>query len=331
MKWGTVGLLQFLILLIASLSSVSSSVAYLETDESSQQSLEATGKKEVFADKGFSVKFLFAIEGFSEEQKFAAPMGVFYDKYHDEIYVADTGNDRVDIFDADGQSRFQIRRVQGLKTPLDVVVSRENQIYVSQMEINYLQLFDFRGRHVRNLYAPNVAPFKPGRMCLDVEGKLYVVDRERAKILVYDADGNYQFQFGGKGEGEGKFRLISGVDVDSAGRIYVADSKQIPIQVFDSNGQFLLSFGSHGHRGGDFSFLGGICIDEKDRIWIADTFRHQVKVFRTDGSFLFQFGTFGTEIGQFFFPIDLALDEHGRVYILEKGANRLQVFEIHGW
>ena len=258
-------------------------------------------------------------------------MGVFYDKYHNEIYIADTGNDQIDVFDADGQPHFQIRNAQGLKAPLDVVVNRENQIYISQMEKSNLQLFDFRGGHLGNLYASNDAPFKPGRMCLDADERLYVVDRERAKILVYDAEGKFQFQFGGKGEEKGKFRLISGIDVDSAGQIYVADSKQSPIQVFDRNGQFLLSFGSYGPDAQDFAFPGGICIDEKDRIWIADTFKHQVKVFRTDGSFLFQFGTFGTEMGQFFFPIDLTLDERGRIYVLEKGANRLQVFEIQAW
>jgi DNA-binding beta-propeller fold protein YncE len=329
MKLGIIGLVHLLIL-ITLLFSGSSPVAssYMETDDSSRKAVEVPAEESLFAANGVSVKFLFVIEGFSVEQKFATPMGVFYDNYHNEIYIADTGNDQVAVFDAGGQPRFQIRSVHGLKAPLDLVVNSENQIYVSQMEKSYLQLFDFRGRHLENLSALNAAPFKPGRICLDAEDKLYVVDRERAQILVYDEEGNFQFQFGGKGEGEGKLRLISGIDVDSTGRIYVADSKQRPIQAFDRNGKFLFSFGSHGPREEEFSFPGGISIDEKNRIWIVDTFRHQVKVFRTDGGFLFQFGIFGTKAGQFFFPIDLALDEQGKIYVLEKGANRLQVFEI---
>lgn len=277
------------------------------------------------------VRFLFLIDGFSEEEKFTTPMGVFYDTHQDEIYVADTGNNHVDVFEADGTPRFQMGSVAGLKAPLDIMVDSEGRIYISQMERNHLQLFDFRGELLMDLYGPNGAPFRPGRICSDAAGKLYVVDRERARVLVYDADGDFQLQLGDKGEGEGRFQMISGIDVDTAGRMYGADSKQIPIQIFDHTGQFVSSFGHRGLHEGEFSFPGGMCIDEKDRIWIVDTFKHQVKVFRTDGTFLFEFGSFGTDTGQFFFPVDLALDGHGRIYVLEKGANRLQVFEILGW
>ena len=276
-------------------------------------------------------KYLFTVDRFSEEQKFSAPMGIFYDKHHDEIYVADTGNNQVDILDAEGRPQFHIREDQGIKAPFDVVVDAVSQIYVSQMGKDELQLFSFRGEHLANLLAPGSTRFSPGRLCFDSEGNLYVVDRERAEILVYNAAGDFQFRFGGRGEGSGKFRLISGVAVDSIGQIYVADSKQIPIQVFDKTGLFLLSFGKRGVRKGEFTFPGGICIDEKDRLWVVDMFRHQVKVFKADGTLLFQFGAFGTEPGQLFFPVDLALDGKGRAYVLEKGINRLQVFEILGW
>ena len=316
------GLIQPLILL-ASLFFGVSNMVHSETGKDSQQLVEESDKK--------PVKFLFAIDGFSEEQKFAAPRGVFYDKYRDEIYVADTGNNRVAVLDADGGQRFQISAAHRLGTPLDVVVDQEGQIFISQLGRKRLQLFDFRGGLLAELYGADNASFMPGRMCLDAEGKLYVVDREKAEILVYGANGDLQLQFGGKGKGEGRFRLISGIAVDSVGRIYVADSQQIPIQAFDRDGQFLRSFGSYGFKAEDFSFSGDICIDEKDRVWIVDVFRHDIKVFGVDGSFLFHFGTFGTGLGQFFFPTDVALDGRGRVYVLEKGANRLQVFEIQGW
>jgi tripartite motif-containing protein 71 len=288
----------------------------------------ALSSESAVAAKELSVKSLFVIDGFSESQKFAAPLGVYYHQRHDEIYVADTGNHQVAVFDAQGQPRFHIRAVHGLKAPIDVAVTTEEQIYVSQMEKSHLQIFDFRARHLANLYGPEDAPFKPGRMCLDAQGRLYVVDRAEARILVYDAEGSFQFQFGAKGKGQGKFRLISGIAVDSAGRIYVADSKQQPVQVFDRDGNFLRAFGRRGSRLEEFSFPGGIHIDQNDRIWIADTFRHQIKVFSTDGSFLFHFGRFGTQVGQLFFPIDITLDQYGKIYVLEKGANRLQVFKI---
>ncbi len=283
------GFLPFFILLTLPLYA-NSSATHSATYSGSHPPAEAPIEKKIPVTEGVSVKLLFVIDGSSEDQKFAAPVGVFCDKYNDEIYVADTGNNRVDVFAADGQPRFHMDSVQGLKTPLDVVVDPEGQIYVSQMGVNYLRILDFRGSFLANIYAPNAASFMPGRMCLDAEGRLYVVDRKEAKVLVYDAAGDFQFQFGGRGEGEGKFRLICGVVVDSAGLIYVADSKQRPIQIFDENGRFLTSIGRNGPGVEDFSFPGGMCIDEEDRIWIVDSFRHQVKVLKTDGSLLFQFG-----------------------------------------
>ncbi len=322
MQCKALGFAQSLILLV-SLLFVCSDTVCLETDS---EPLEVSKKPDAEV-----AKFLFAIDRFSEQQKFAAPMGVFYDRHSDEIYVADTGNSQVDVFDAEGQPRFQISGFQGLKAPLDIVVDKESQIYVSQMGTNAIQILDFRGGHLADLYAPNSAPITPGRLCFDSEGNLYVADRKKSEILIYNATGDFQFRFGEGGEGIGKFRLISGVAVDSRGRIYVTDAKQAPIQVFDRKGRFLLSFGRRGVRDTDFAFPSGICIDEKDRIWIVDMFKHQVRVLKSDGTLLFQFGNYGVGPGQLFFPVDIALDGAGRAYVLEKGANRLQVFEIHGW
>ncbi len=312
---------------IASLLILASPMTYAGVDDNAAQPSSAQSK-EVFVDDGISITFLFAIERFSDDQKLVKPMGVWYDKHHDEIYIADTGNNRVVVFGVGGEPRFQIRGIQGLSEPLDILVDAESQIYVSQMEKRSLQIFDFRGEHLMDLYAPDATPFKPGRMCFDVDGKLYLVDRENARILVYDTEGNFQFQFGRKGTEEGEFQLISGIAVDNAGRIYVADSKQYPVQIFDRRGRFLYTFGARGPRKGEFSFPGGIFVDTQGRLWITDTFRHQVKVFKTDGTHLFQFGTFGSRPGQFFFPIDIALDENNRIYVLEKGASRLQVLRI---
>ena len=318
----TPGVALFLALTM-SLFSVCSGAVSLKIDDTALKSREEPGKE--------VVEFLFTVGGFLGDQTFSAPMGVFYDIHDDEIYVADTGNNQVAVFSSEGEPRFKISSVQGLNAPLDVVTNTESRIYISQMGKNALQLFDFRGAHLADLYAPDSAALAPGRLCIDLEGNIYVVDRRKAEILVYDAAGDFQFRFGGKGEGAGKFRMISGIALDSSGRIYVADSKQTPIQVFDKTGRFLLSFGGRRVREGDLAFPGGICVDKKDRIWIVDTFNHQIKVFKTDGTPLFHFGDFGEEPGKFFFPIDLALDGKGRIYVLEKGGNRLQAFKIHGW
>ena len=275
-----------------------------------------------------AVKHLLTLVGFASDHPFRMPMGLFYDAEHDELYVADTANDDVDVFTGAGEPRFRILSETDLVGPFDLA-GCSRQIYVSQMERRGIVAFDFRGTTTQTFAAPGTGPSRPGRMALGPDEMLYVADRAGGTILVFDDEGNLQRRIGQKGDADGQFWLIAGVAVDDAGRVYATDSKRKRIQVFDADGSFLRSVGDSQPGPLAFSFLGGIAVDAKHRVWVTDSFRHQVKVFDENWKLLLQFGGYGMDEERFFFPVDLALDEEGhRVYVLEKGTSRVQIFRI---
>jgi len=295
-------------------------------------SLSLLFPSQAFGSGETSLKFLFAIDRFSEDRPFSDPQGVFFDKVNREIYIADTGNHEIDVFDSQGFPLFQMGISSGIESPLDLMVDKEGRVYVSQLGKAYLEVFDLRGRPIARIVLPEgiTDTFSPGRFSMDGEGDFYVIDRSSQQVLVFDPGGRLKMKFGGAGDKEGKFKQISGLALDDKGRIYVSDSLQTPVQVFSREGQFLLGFGRHSPESKDFSFPSGINVDGEGRVWVVDAFRHQLKVFDERGSFLFQFGEYGLREGQLFFPVDIDFDGQGRVYVLEKGGRRLQVFQIEG-
>jgi DNA-binding beta-propeller fold protein YncE len=65
-----------------------------------------------------------------------------------------------------------------------------------------------------------------------LEGRLYVSDAARDKILAFATDGDFLGEFGSAGSGPGQLRSPSGLAHDGEGRLYVADAGNYRVQVF---------------------------------------------------------------------------------------------------
>jgi len=73
----------------------------------------------------------------------------------------------------------------------------------------------------------------------DEEGLIYITDRERRTVKIYDPNGQYLFSIGRPGQGPGEFQDISRVIFDSEGRICLLDSSIQRISFFRRDGTFL--------------------------------------------------------------------------------------------
>lgn len=85
-----------------------------------------------------------------------------------------------------------------------------------------------------------------------------------ARIVKYDAEGNYIMHWGGLGSEPGQFRTPHGLAWDSRGRLFVADRGNVRIQIFDQEGNFLDEWEQ-------FSRLSGIFITADDTLYGADS------------------------------------------------------------
>ncbi len=152
------------------------------------------------------------------------------------IYVADTGNHRVQMFQADGrwQGRFGSRGPgpEQLVEPVGLAVSDE-WVYVADSGNNRVQVFDRLGRPVQSWHADGL--LRPTGLARDAAGRVFVADSGNNRIVVLDSEGGVLASVGERGPFPGLFVDPRGLAV-SDGRLYVADTENHRIQVFDVEG-----------------------------------------------------------------------------------------------
>lgn len=85
-----------------------------------------------------------------------------------------------------------------------------------------------------------------------------------ARIVKFDAEGNYIKHWGQLGSEPGQFRLPHGLAFDSRGRLFVADRGNVRIQIFDQEGNFEDEWTQ-------FSRVSGIFITADDTLYAADS------------------------------------------------------------
>lgn len=172
--------------------------------------------------------------------EFKNPSGMVYDDITDRLYVADTQNHMVKVFDKDGR-------------PLFTIGKRGSE----DGEFNF-----------------------PSYLAMDKKGILYVVDSFNFRVQMFDANGKFLKKFGRLGDSSGFFSRPAGIGVDSDGNIYVVDTSFNNFQIFNSDGRLLLWVGNSGRKTGEFYLPTGLFVDHQDRIYVSDTFNKRVQVFQ---------------------------------------------------
>lgn len=133
---------------------------------------------------------------------------------------------------------------------------------------------------------------------VDSHHYLYVADRGRSRILMYDSTtGAYVGEFGSSGTSSGHdIAGPVGLAADSSGNIYVASinyglsSNFRFIQKYDAAGNWLTGWGITGSGNGSFSSASAIAIGPDtvtggQGVFVADQGNNLIQVFGTDGTF----------------------------------------------
>jgi len=198
------------------------------------------------------------------------------------IYVADTFNNRVQIFNSSGVFQSTVG-VGDLLVPYGIAVGSGGNIYVADTLNDRVQVFDSSG-NVLSTFGVGDLSFPQG-IAVGSSGKIYVADTSNNCVQVFDSSGNVSSPLGIcsliPGSGNGEFSSPGGVAVDGVGKIYVADTNNNRVQVFNSGGVFQYAFGSSGTGNGQFNTPYGIAVGGDSNIYVADTFNNRIQVFKT--------------------------------------------------
>lgn len=265
--------------------------------------------------------------------QFNDPAGVAVDAAGN-VYVADTGNDRVQKFTANGTYLMQWGGTGSgpgqFNGPFGIAVDGGN-VYVVDTFNQRVQKFSLNGAFLGQWGTLGTGPGQfqqPLCVAVDAAGGVYVTDYNLNRVQKFTTGGAFVLQWGSTGTGPSQFNGCSGVCVDGFGDVLVTDSGSHRIEVFDTSGNFTSTWGTGPSAApGYFNDPLGIATDGIDA-FVADGLNHRIQWLNTFGSFLTQWGTGpATGNGQFNDPHGLAMNANF-VYVADTENNRIQRFAV---
>ena len=286
-------------------------------------------------------------------QQVSAPYGIALDSAASpRLLVADSGNNRVAIFNEDGTVAFGTEAA-----PVHAVIP-------TPIGTNNLPLGPDPFKPDQIAMSPNTVLSQPGTVIApndpQVNGRVVVTDRVHCYVAILDTGFNLIKSFPADvppvaqhdsckepdlntPAGPGEFSTVTGVRVDAQSRVYIADHAQNVVQVFDKNGNFLTMIGKPGQTnpGGAGTLNGpvGLLIDQFGRLGVIDSGNaravfYDLSAGPASAAFAFQVPT---TVAFDDFPIALAmqvgpkadgLDPKGRILATDPLRRRVLRFEL---
>ncbi|MDQ3930413.1 MAG: SMP-30/gluconolactonase/LRE family protein, partial [Chloroflexota bacterium] len=175
-----------------------------------------------------------------KDSRFYGPRGVAIGP-DGNVYVTDTGNKRVLIFDAEGTF---VRKIDSgmsptratpdypfsqpgeLNEPIGIAVDAQGNVYVADVNNRRIQKFDAAGQPVAQwpVPAPNwdPGPYNEPFLALDGQGNLYATAPTGKAVLKFDANGQVAAT---KNSNSGvTLNLPTGLALGPGGKVYVVDT-----------------------------------------------------------------------------------------------------------
>lgn len=210
------------------------------------------------------------------------------------VYVADTWNNRVQHFTADGA---------------------------------FLGMFGFFGQ----AESPD-AFWGPRAVAVDDRGRLFVADTGNKRIVVFDANGQPLGEVGGAGALPGLLNEPVGLAIGPDGRLYVADTWNQRIQAFEETEPNVFESSLEipldawiGQSLDNKPYLG---VSSAGRVCTTDPEGFRILCFSDTGEFLGGWGEPGPGPAQFGLPVGLAFDAECSLWVSDSRGDRLMHFTV---
>lgn len=196
------------------------------------------------------------------------------------VYVADTNNNRIQKFDANGAYITQWGDQSTMQYPLGLAIAPNGNIVVADSGNHRFQEFTPDGSFVSAWGAQGTSQgeFKsPSAIAYDSTGARYVMDKNNFRIQKFTAEGVFVTAWGSRGSGASQFDYVTSIALDSANRVYAADGGNGRVQVFGPDGAYLGEYKSEGCLPGQFLRQVAVATDASDNLFVVDLYNHRVQ------------------------------------------------------
>jgi hypothetical protein len=194
------------------------------------------------------------------------------------VWVADTGNDRLQKFDPFG-NWLGTYATGGMTMP-NGICAGQDFIYVADETSGLIRKFRTNGAYVGQIGVAGTGVGKlanPADVSIDSRGNLYVAEWVDDRVSVWDSTtGAYKYEFGTTGNSAGQLDGPVGIQIDPLDRIWVAESVNDRVQVFMKNGAFVTLFGATGIGNTQFNYPYGLSLNSQS-VMVSDLQNDRVK------------------------------------------------------
>jgi DNA-binding beta-propeller fold protein YncE len=214
------------------------------------------------------------------------------------VYVADTGNDQIKSYFANGAVRWTVgtRGPKSLHTfdnPRDIAYL-DGKLYVADLGNKRVVVLDAATGTALNAWSvvlPSPIGISAG---VDQLGNSIILVSQDTKnqVSIYSTSGTFVRNIGSStaGSGNGELKAPRDAATDSSGNIYVVDYGNDRISKFTATGTWIKNWGGSGGLDGEFRRPYGVDLDVNNTVYVADSTNHRIQVFDSNGNFLAKFG-----------------------------------------
>jgi tripartite motif-containing protein 71 len=245
------------------------------------------------------------------------------------IYVADTGNQRIQKFDSLGNPLAAVGGFgwgsEQFNEPVSVWAGNGLDVFVADYDNGRIERYDRNLHAIATLrssdeWAESLRFDFPLDVFFTPQSELFCLDGENRRVLKLDPRGEPQVSFGGLDSGEGRLTGPARLLVTAGNRVLVTDADEGRVVLFDSYGNFLDAFGE-----GVLDRPAGMAESPNGKLlFVCDAGNRRVHVFRGvayDGSF----GEESVPDGAFGTPVDAACWAD-RLYVLDRSGSEVLMF-----
>jgi len=245
------------------------------------------------------------------------------------IFIADTGNNRILKFSEDGDFLKAIGGFgwgkEQFDFPIDINAQSALDVFIADFNNQRIERYDKDLNYISSLYSDesgseNLQFGYPRGVSISIHGELMLIDTENNRLLKINSFGKPEISFGDFTEGKGTLDDPQQIEIGSDDRIYVSDKATDRIVIFDYFGNYLTEFGS-----GILNDPLGIFYDNRNRLWVASSGSKEIVCFTNLGEIVGRWKNISPELKAFKDPVDIA-STGNRIYVLDK--NVVFVFQI---
>lgn len=301
---------------------------------------------------------LLANQAIGEPGDLTNPTGLAVDR-QGNVYVADTLNHRIQVFDVDGNLVRSIGSLGSERNqfhePRGIAIDGEGNIYIADTwNARVVKLapdgtwlatwgtgaetldgrrFTDTGGSVEGNAANPLSFYGPRGIAVDTRGNVYVADTGNKRIVVTDSNGEFLYQFGSAGTATGEFNEPTGVAVDRSGKIYVADTWNSRVQIFqppeDDQGipMPIVTWNVSGWRSNTYEDP-SIAVSPNGDIYVSVPLQQRVVAVNLRGDVILRWGGRGEDLASLNAPSGIAVGPGEQVYVVDRDRNRVLRFAL---